>query len=240
MYRSRLRDSSTIRRSGTASVESCSWWTATAAGTYRLRQPASPQPPSEVDLVGVDEEVGVQVVDLRGGLAPHEQRRRLAPVDLAGRREPRLCTTSEPCSHSAPASAVSGAGKPPRRGLRRAVGPRAARAPAQRRRAVGLERLAQRQRRPGQQLGVLVEQQRVAAARAAQQLGVVEPLAAPRRAGRSSRRRPGAPRAACAEPSREPLSSTSTSVANGSPSRSRAIASRPRSSSSRWEVLTTQ
>ena len=52
----------------------------------------------------------------------------------------------------------------------------------------------------------------------------------------------GCARAARAEPSREPLSSTSTSVANGSSpeSRSRAMASSPRSSSSRWEVFTTQ
>jgi hypothetical protein len=47
-------------------------------------------------------------------------------------------------------------------------------------------------------------------------------------------------RAACAEPSRDPLSSTRTSVANDNPSRSRAIASSPRSSSSRCEVFTTQ
>src|SRR4051795_11038287 len=47
-------------------------------------------------------------------------------------------------------------------------------------------------------------------------------------------------RAAPAEPSFEALSSTSTSVANGSASRSAAIASRQRTSSSRCSVLTTQ
>ena len=47
-------------------------------------------------------------------------------------------------------------------------------------------------------------------------------------------------RAAPAEPSREALSSTSTSERNGSASRSAAIASRQRTSSSRCSVLTTQ
>src|SRR5580693_6789581 len=41
------------------------------------------QAPGEVDLVRVDEEVGVEVVDLGSRLAPHEQSRGLAPVDLA-------------------------------------------------------------------------------------------------------------------------------------------------------------
>ena len=49
------------------------------------------QAAGEVDLVGVDEEVGVEVVDLRGRRAPDQQRRRLAPVDLA-RAVPRLWT----------------------------------------------------------------------------------------------------------------------------------------------------
>src|SRR5258705_10194285 len=40
------------------------------------------QPLGEVDLVGVDEEVGIEVVDLRRRLAPDEQRRGLAPIDL--------------------------------------------------------------------------------------------------------------------------------------------------------------
>jgi len=101
------------------------------------------------------------------------------------------------------------------------------------------QRLPQRHARAGEQLGVLVEQQREAAARAAQQLGVVERLAAAlgQRDRLGDRR---CARAASAEPSREPLSSTSTSLSKGSLSRSLAMASRPRSSSSRWEVLTTQ
>ena len=42
------------------------------------------QSPGEVDLVGVDEEVGVEIADLLGGVAPDEQRGRLAPVDFPG------------------------------------------------------------------------------------------------------------------------------------------------------------
>ena len=83
MYRSRLRASSTIRRSGTAPVDSCSWWIAARRGHVQAAPAGVAQAPREVDLVGVDEEVGVEVVDLRGGLAAHEQRRGLAPVDLA-------------------------------------------------------------------------------------------------------------------------------------------------------------
>ena len=41
MYRSRLRAISTIRGADTESVDSCSWWTAAAEGTYRLSQPTS-------------------------------------------------------------------------------------------------------------------------------------------------------------------------------------------------------
>ena len=48
------------------------------------------------------------------------------------------------------------------------------------------------------------------------------------------------PRAAPTEPSVDALSSTRTSVANGTEARSRAIASSPRTSSSRCWVFTTQ
>ena len=48
------------------------------------------------------------------------------------------------------------------------------------------------------------------------------------------------PRAAPTDPSVEALSSTRTSVAKGTAARSRAIASSPRTSSSRCSVLTTQ
>src|SRR6266513_155475 len=41
-------------------------------------------PPLEVDLLRVDEEGGIQVVDLLSGLATDEHRARLHPVDLAG------------------------------------------------------------------------------------------------------------------------------------------------------------
>src|SRR6185312_17286649 len=41
------------------------------------------QPPREVDLVGVDEEVRIEPAHLLRGAAAHEQRRGLAPVDAA-------------------------------------------------------------------------------------------------------------------------------------------------------------
>ena len=47
------------------------------------------QPLAEVALVVVDEEVGVEVADLGGGLAAHEQGARLGPVDPPGLRRPR-------------------------------------------------------------------------------------------------------------------------------------------------------
>ena len=45
---------------------------------------------AEVGLVGVDEEVGVEVADLACCLAADEHRRRLHPADLAGDRPARL------------------------------------------------------------------------------------------------------------------------------------------------------
>ena len=86
MYRSRLRASSTIRRSGTASGRELLVVDRDGARHVQAAPAGVAQAPREVDLVGVDEEVGVQVADLRGGLAAHEQRRRLAPVDLARAR----------------------------------------------------------------------------------------------------------------------------------------------------------
>ena len=92
-----------------------------------------------------------------------------------------------------------------------------------------VERLVQRHRRAGLELGVLVEQQDVAPARAPQQRRVVLPLAAALLGAITSvvgsvgaRGRP--------EPSREALSSTITSVSNGTAARSRAIESRQRRS----------
>jgi hypothetical protein len=93
---------------------------------------------------------------------------------------------------------------------------------------VRFERAAQGGRRAGQQLGVLVEEQAVAPPRALQQRGVVLALVA------------GWLRAAPAEPSREALSSTSTSVSKPTAARSAAIASRQRISSLRCSVFTTQ
>ena len=91
---------------------------------------------------------------------------------------PVLWTVNARCRNSAPASAVPAVGKRHAEGWPLPSG-RSSVAPAQA--AVGplLERLVQRERRARQQLGVLVEQQRVASPRAAQQLGVVERLAAP-------------------------------------------------------------
>ncbi len=68
-------------------------------------------------------------------------------------------------------------GEAPGARLRRAVGPQQLRAGTGGA-GVLLERPPQLQRRAGLQIGVLVEQQRVAPARAPQQLGVVQRLAA--------------------------------------------------------------
>jgi len=55
------------------------------------RMPAGEgEPLLEVDLVRVDEERRIHPLDLLGGLAPHEQRRGLAPVDPAGTGSPAL------------------------------------------------------------------------------------------------------------------------------------------------------
>ena len=131
MYRSRLRAISTIRRSGTASVESCSWWIAARLRHVQAAPARVAQAAGEVDLVGVDEEVRVEVADLLGRLAPHEQRRRLAPVDLARLRAAAL-HGEQAVQQAAPRRAPSRRGKAPRRGLLgavRAQQPRARAAP---------------------------------------------------------------------------------------------------------------
>ena len=81
-----------MRRSGTAPVESCSWWIAAAPRDVQRAPAGVAQALAEVDLVGVDEERRIEPADLLGRLAAHEQRRRLRPVDLADVRSPRLCT----------------------------------------------------------------------------------------------------------------------------------------------------
>ncbi len=104
---------------------------------------------------------------------------------------------------------------------------------------VGLERLEQRRGRAGLELGVLVEQQAVAAACLAQQRGVVLRLAGRALAARSAAP-PGATRAtASAEPSSEALSSTRISCSMP-PGWVRSIASRQASRCSRPFVFTTQ
>ena len=195
------------------------------------------QPAREVDLVGVDEEVRVQVVRPRSAAT----RRTSSAADwhqsTSRVREPRLWTVKSRWAR-ARRQAPAGSGKTPRRRLLRAV---RAQQPRSRERGAGsvLQRLRTAPAwRPGG-----ARSPRSAAARsgrgAAQQLGIVLALAAPavERDHLVDRRMA---RAASAEPSRDPLSSTSTSLVNGSAVRSRAIASRPRTSSSRWEVLTTQ
>ena len=166
-----------MRRSGTVSVDSCSWWTALGARHPQAAPAGVAQAPGEVDLVGVDEEGGVEVVDLRGGLAPDEQRGGLAPVDLAGARAAAL--DDEPAVQEERAGERGERRrKAPGGGLGRAVGA-AQRGAGAGGVGMGLECRVQREHRPGPQLGVLVEQQRVAPVCAAQQLGVVEALPAP-------------------------------------------------------------
>ncbi len=93
---------------------------------------------------------------------------------------------------------------------------------------------------PGLKLGVLVEQQAEAPPRPPQQLGVVGALAAPLAEGDrlvDRRVRRGPPRRSRrASRCRAPAPRSRTAA----PTRSRPIASRPRSSSSRCEVFTTQ
>ena len=155
-------------------------------------------------------------------LAPHEQRRRLAPVDLARVRAAALHGEPAVQHERAGERARGRPGSATRTPARVPSGRSSARARAARRAGAPRAPATARASRPRQQLGVLVQQQRVAAARRARAAREsFSPL--PRRsAERDQLDRPrGAPRAASAEPSREPLSSTSTSVANGSAARSR-------------------
>src|SRR5437588_605055 len=117
------------------------------------------QPASEVDLVRVHEEVGVEVVDLRGGRTSHQQRCRLAPVDLACACSPAL-HGQQPVQEERAGECRHGRGKAPRAGPRRAVGAQQARSGARGARAL-LERLPERVRGATEELGVLVEQQRI-------------------------------------------------------------------------------
>ena len=186
---------------------------------------------AEVDLVGVDEERRVEPADLRAPPRGARAAPPTAPSRPRASRSPRLCTVSRRCRNSAPSERGRRRREAPGRRLLARRRGAAARAPAARRarlarRAPSTQRRASR--RP--QLGVLVEQQRVAPARALQQRACrSRPCRAARSSAISLGRPPGA-RARRARPSRrrEALSSTSTSVSNGSGARSAAIASRQR------------
>ena len=82
MKRSRLRWNSTIRgRPAARSVESWSWCLARACRDVEGGVAGVVQAPAEVALVVVDEEIRIEVADLRCGRAAHEHRARLRPVD---------------------------------------------------------------------------------------------------------------------------------------------------------------
>ena len=149
---------------------------------------------AEVDLVGVDEERRVEPADLLGRLAAHEQRRGLRPVDVADRLAPALHRVAAVQEERADERGDRRR-EAPRRRLAAAVG---AQEPRARGRGIARarERGVQRRRRARRELGVLVEQQAVAPARALQQLGVVLALAAPARQRDELRRRRVAPRRA--------------------------------------------
>jgi hypothetical protein len=133
------------------------------------------QPLAEVGLVGVDEEVAIEVVDLGGGVASDEHRARLGPT-----HSPRALATAlrgdeivqeqharERCRHPR---------QTPGAGLALALGRQQLGAGGGCARVL-LERFQQRRRRAGVHLGVLVEQQAVAAARRLEQRRVVLGLA---------------------------------------------------------------
>ena len=136
------------------------------------------QPPGEVDLVGVDEEVGVEVADLLG----RARAARAAPPTGTSRPRARacrvLCTVSRRCRNSAPASAVSGDGKRHADAWREPSGRSSARAGAG---GCGLllQRLESASVAPGSSSESSFSSSAIAPARAAQQLGVVSAL--PRR-----------------------------------------------------------
>ena len=200
------------RRMAAASVESWSWWTARARGHEQDAPAGVAQALAEVGLVRVDEEVRVEPAHLLGRLAPHEHRARLHPADLAHARRRGSATATRSCRNTRGGERPAGVRQPP------GAGGRLARAGEQLRARrggarVGLQRVEQRARRALAQLGVLVEQQAVAAARLAQQRASRSPPCRVRRS-RAIRRASGKrSRTASAEPSSEALSSTSTSCA---------------------------
>jgi hypothetical protein len=147
-------------------------------GRHVQRAPARvAQAPAEVDLVGVDEEGRVEPLDLAGGVGAHEQAGGLRPVDLA--RALAAALDGEALVQEERAHEGRGRrGEAPRAGLLGPIGAQQAR--AGRRGVVALlERVAQGHDGAGPQLGVLVEQQRVASAGPLEPRGVVLALARP-------------------------------------------------------------
>ena len=118
------------------------------------------QPPAEVGLVGVDEEVAVEPADLLRGLAPYQHGARLHPADLTHVASPALnrhALVAEDRGRQRPGNVRQA----PRAGGRLSVAREQQRAGG-RRAAVGSERVQQRARGAVAQLRVLVQQQAVA------------------------------------------------------------------------------
>ncbi len=190
------------------------------AGHVQAAPTGVAQAAGEVDLVGVDEEVGVHVPDLRRRLAAHEQRRGLAPVHLA--RVLAGALHGVEAVHEQRARERRGdRGKPPRACLRGAVSGAAGEHP--------------RRPRPGAPAApATARASRLASSSEssfsssayrprARCISAESFSALPRRSSSAIvSSTAGCSRAASADPSREPLSSTSTSLANGSSERARA------------------
>src|SRR5436190_122891 len=140
-------------------------------GRHRGHVDAAParvaQATREVDLVRIHEEVAVEVAHLGGRDAPDEQRRRLAPVDLA-RALAAALHGREAVQEECPRERGRGARKAPRARAGPSVGREQLGARARRARAL-LERIEKRLGGARAQLGVLVEEQREAPTRALQQ-----------------------------------------------------------------------
>ena len=131
-------------RPAARSVESWSWWTASAAGTKRVVPAGVGEPLGEVALVVVDEEVGVEVADLLGGrLAADQQRARLRPVDPPGRAAPAL-HGEQAVQEERAGERGADAGEAPGAGQRARPSESSSCAPAAAAARVGLERREQR------------------------------------------------------------------------------------------------
>ena len=132
------------------------------AGDEELVPAGVGEPLGEVALVVVDEEVGVQVADLRRPPRGGPAARSTAPSRPGGSPARCSATVSQRCRKSAPASAVPTPGKRQAQGYGVAVGVEQLRGRGGGPR-VGVERRDQRRGGPGPQFGVLVQQQAVAA-----------------------------------------------------------------------------